>query len=130
MAVVMVGGTTVVDGDQLPIEQLAVLSPGQLHLALHHVGLSQHPPGLGVVAGPQLEDDLRPLMELAIYPEGGAGGQLRQILQLSSPGDDDQPGGGLWVDHACSNTNILSQSYEVPSHSPTEQETLTVFSLT
>ena len=95
----MVGRTTVVDGHQLPVEQLAVLSPGQLHLALHHVGLSQHPLALGVVARPQLEDDLRPLVELPVYPEGGTGGDFRQILQLSSPGDDDQPGGGLRVDH-------------------------------
>ena len=128
----MVSRTIVVNGHQLPVEQLAVLSPGQLHLALHHVGLSQYPLGLGVVAGPQLEDDFRPLVELPIYPEGGAGGEFRQILQLSSPGDDDQPGGGLRVDHACNNTNIISHRALMsrPSHSPTEQETLTVFSLT
>ena len=103
----------VLGDDQLPVEELAVLSPGQLHLALHHVSLAQHPPGLGVVARSQLEDDLRPLVELPVNPEGGAGGHLGQI-QLSRPGNDDQSGGGLWVDHAWSNTNIITHSYDAP----------------
>ena len=120
----------VLGDDQLPVEELAVLSPGQHHLALHHVRLFQHPARLRGVARSELQQDFRPLAELPVNPHGGAGGQFGQILQLSSPGYDDQSGGGLWIHHACSNKYHPSELACPAPLSPTEQETLTVFSLT
>ena len=118
----------VLGDDQLPVEELAVLSPRQSHLALHHVRLSQHQAGLRGVARPELEENLRPLIEFPINPDSRAGGVSGEVLQVSAGGDDDQPGGWLGIDRPFTqNISHKLLLVNTPQSSPTEQETFTEF---